>query len=159
MMVHVGDSIIVASSTTGGTARDGRITEVRGPDGGAPYMVRWADGHTGLYFPGADAHVSAAQGSEPSQSVTPTHVRSWRVDIDLFEAGDDTAAHVVLVAEAPHRLEARGEAHRKPGDVSVPEIGDEVAVARALRHLSDQLLATASLDLADIEGHQVTVSP
>ncbi|HEY5249367.1 MAG TPA: dsRBD fold-containing protein [Dermatophilaceae bacterium] len=159
MKAHVGDRIIVASPTTGGTVKDGRITEVRGPGGGAPYMVRWADGHTGLYFPGTDAHVSAAQASEPPQPGTAPHVRSWRVDIDLFEAGDDTTAHAVLVAEAPNRVDAQGQAHRKPGDMAVPEIGDEIAVARALRHLADQLLATASSDIAHIEGHQVTLSP
>ena len=34
--------------------------EVRGADGGPPYVVRWADGHEGLVYPGDDAHVVAA---------------------------------------------------------------------------------------------------
>ena len=159
MKAHVGDRIIVASPTTGGTVRDGEITEVRGPDGGPPYMVRWTDDHTGLYFPGPDAHVSAAAGSEPPEPVTVPHVRSWRVDIDLFEAGKDTTAHAVLITEAPHHLDAHGDAHRRPGDLAVPEVGDEVAVGRALRRLSDLLLQTAASDIAGIEGHPVQILP
>jgi hypothetical protein len=37
----------------------------------------------------------------------------------------------------------------------VPEIGDEVAVARALRGLADRLLAVASDDMTTREGHSV----
>ena len=40
---------------------DGRSTEVRGDDGGPPYVVKWSDGHEGLVYPGADAHVVPAQ--------------------------------------------------------------------------------------------------
>lgn len=159
MKAHVGDRIVIASPTTGGTVRDGEITEVRGPGGTAPYLVRWTDGHTGLYFPGPDAHVSAAPGSEVPEPATVPHVRSWRVDIDLFEAGSDTSAHAVLITEAPHHLDARGDAHRRPGDSSVPEVGDEIAVGRALRRLSDLLLQTAASDISGIEGHPVQVLP
>jgi hypothetical protein len=159
MKAHVGDRIIVASPTTGGVARDGEVVEVRGTDGSPPYMVRWGDsGTTGLVFPGADAHVSAVHGAEPAEPVTVPHVRSWRVNIDLFEAGDETAAHAVLVTEAPRHLDARGAAHRNPAHVAVPEIGDEVAVARALRQLSDRLLETASADLSSIEQRDITLS-
>ena len=37
--------------------REGEIVEVRGTDGGPPYVVRWGDGHEGLVYPGDDAHV------------------------------------------------------------------------------------------------------
>jgi hypothetical protein len=33
------------------------VIEVRGRDGGPPYVVRWSDGHEGLTYPGPDAHV------------------------------------------------------------------------------------------------------
>lgn len=161
MRAHVGDRIVVASRTTGTAPRDGEIVEVRGADGAPPYMVRWSDkGSTGLFFPGADAHLSEGvehqhteAGAAGGSAVAP-HVRSWRVDIDLFEAGDDTTAHAVLVAESPRKLDARGEAHRNPRDLDVPEIGDEVAVARALRRLSDRLLETASLDMSGVEAQR-----
>lgn len=155
MKAQVGDRIVVASPTTGGVARDGEITEVRGANGAPPYVVRWTDsGTSGLYFPGADAHVSGTHEAEPAE---PPHGRSWRVDIELVVSGDDTAAHAVLVAEAPKQVDGHGQAHRSPGDRVAPEIGDEVAVARALRQLSDRLLETASSDLSGIEGRDVTL--
>jgi hypothetical protein len=52
----VGDHIIVKSRHLAEPDRDGEIIEVRGPDGGPPYVVRWSgDGHEGLFFPGPDA--------------------------------------------------------------------------------------------------------
>jgi hypothetical protein len=159
MKAHVGDRIVVASPTIGGAVRDGEVVEVRGTAGEPPYLIRWSDsGSIGLYFPGADAHVSAAQDVKPATPDAAPHVRTWRVDIDLFEVGDDTAAHAVLVAEAPKRLDARGAAHKNPADAPVPEIGDEVAVARALRRLSERLLETASMDLSAAEGRDVTLT-
>jgi hypothetical protein len=154
MKAHVGDHIVIASPTTGGTVRDGEIVEVRGADGAPPYYVRWSDGGSGLFFPGPDAHLTAPH-PEPAG---PPQARSWRVDIELFEAGDETTAHAVLVAEAPRRLDARGEAHRNPADAPVPVIGDEIAVARALRGLADRLLQTASADMSQTLGHQAAVT-
>jgi hypothetical protein len=160
MKAHVGDRIVVASPTTGRVARDGEVLEVRGRDSGPPYLVRWTDtGSTGLFYPGPDAHVSGVDEVAPGEPApTPMHGRSWRVDIELVEAGQETSAHAVLVAERPAHLDARGEAHRNPGDVAVPAIGDEVAVARALRQLADRLLETASSDLSGIEGRDVTLT-
>jgi Domain of unknown function (DUF1876) len=40
----------------------------------------------------------------------------------------------------------------------VPKIGDEVAVARALRQLSDRLFEAASADITAVEGQQADVS-
>lgn len=48
-----------------------------------------------------------------------------------------------------------GTTRRNPDDVDIPEIGDEVAVARALRGLADTLLGVASEDIGDVEGQQV----
>lgn len=98
-----------------------------------------------------------AGGVTNTDDITP-HVRSWRVDIDVFETGDRTAAHATLVADAPGRLDGRGEALRNPVDVAVPEIGDEIAVARALRRLSDRLFEAASLDITGSQGHPAAVS-
>ena len=51
---------MVESHTVGSPRREGQIVEVRGTDGDPPYVVRWNDGHEGLTFPGADAHVVPA---------------------------------------------------------------------------------------------------
>ncbi len=61
MHVTVGDHIVVQGHHTGQAVRTCEVTEVRGADGGPPYLVRWSDtGHETLYFPGNDAVVEHA---------------------------------------------------------------------------------------------------
>ena len=58
MHVTVGDRIVVQGHHTGQAVRTCVVTEVRGAEGGPPYLVRWSDtGHETLYFPGNDAVV------------------------------------------------------------------------------------------------------
>jgi hypothetical protein len=64
MRATVGDRLHVHGNTVGERDRMGEIVEVRGPDGGPPYVVRYEDGHEGLVFPGPDAVV------EPKSSTT-----------------------------------------------------------------------------------------
>jgi hypothetical protein len=66
-----------------------------------------------------------------------------------------TMALAVLHTDAPMALDSRGETRRDPSDVDVPEVGDEVAAARALRRLADRLLGVASDDIEAIESHEV----
>jgi len=68
----------------------------------------------------------------------------------VYEHGDETAARAVLHAGAESDLVGRGTARRNPADPVVPEIGDEVAVARALHQLADTLLSTAYDDMATV---------
>lgn len=57
MQAQVGDLLVVESNKVDSPRHEGEIVEVRGPEGGPPYLVRWTDGHEGLMFPGPDAHV------------------------------------------------------------------------------------------------------
>jgi hypothetical protein len=58
MHAKVGDRIIVCGHRVGEPDRDAEILEVRGADGGPPYLVRWEDGgHEALFFPGSDARI------------------------------------------------------------------------------------------------------
>lgn len=57
MKVAAGDHIVVRGHHLGEAVRHGQILEVRGEDGAPPYVVRWDDGHEGLFFPGPDAAV------------------------------------------------------------------------------------------------------
>lgn len=178
MRASPGARIVLAATHVGEPTRDGRIVEVHGPDGGPPYVVEWSDGHTGLLFPGPGAvlHMSephddggvraaetAATTREPSASdpasaaMTPGHVREWTVRISIYESGDDTHAQAVLLGDSPQHMVTAGDSHRSPDDPVVPEIGDEVAAGRALRHLSEALLATADDDLAAVTGEDVHV--
>jgi Rv2632c-like len=79
-------------------------------------------------------------------------VSSWHVRIDLFENGDDTSAHAVFVDERGGALDlgAFGAARRMPGTPAVPEIGDEVAAARALQFLGERLMENAMADVAAV---------
>lgn len=66
MHARVGDRLIIKGHTVGQPDRDAEVLEVHGPDGGAPYVVRWSDsGHETLFFPGSDAMVQHL-GDEPS---------------------------------------------------------------------------------------------
>ena len=57
MHAKVGDRLVVEGNRDTAPRREGDVVEVRGTDGGPPYLVRWTDGHEGLTYPGPDAHV------------------------------------------------------------------------------------------------------
>lgn len=59
MHANVGDQLVIESRRVDLPRQQGEIVQVRGDDGEPPYVVRWADGHEGLMFPGPDAHVVA----------------------------------------------------------------------------------------------------
>jgi len=181
MKAAVGDRIVIAADRSDGPIRDGEVLSV-GADGGEPFRVRWSDsGHETLFYPGPDAHVqhlehatssapqskatsgiteasgppSQPEASPTEQDTTPAHTKSWRVDIYLYEGRHATSAQAMLHGDAPNNLKSLGVTHRNPADPDVPEIGDEVAAARALGRLSQLLLGTAAGDLSDVTGHQV----
>lgn len=53
MQAQVGDRLVVHGAHVADHVREGEIIEVHGEDGGAPFLVRWADdGHESLVFPG-----------------------------------------------------------------------------------------------------------
>ncbi|KQS97433.1 dsRBD fold-containing protein [Cellulomonas sp. Leaf395] len=89
---------------------------------------------------------------------------SWKVAIHIFDAddlradGDVTTAHAVLTTSAGTRLDGYGRARRAPQDADVPEIGDELAAARALRDLADRLLRATSDDISAIEHGDVRIT-
>ncbi|MEU6646261.1 DUF1918 domain-containing protein [Saccharomonospora sp. NPDC046836] len=59
MQASIGDRILVHGRTVGAAEQEGEIVEVRGENGGPPYLVRFSDGHEGLMFPGPDCEVEA----------------------------------------------------------------------------------------------------
>jgi len=168
---EVGDRVVVAGAKIGAPVRDGEIVEVHGQNGEPPFVVRWSDtGRESLFFPGPDSHIDheAAQGEEESggsrsaqsadrPQTAGYNVKNWHVDLYLSESEESTTAHAVLHTPSRKEIDSRGDAHLKPGDKNVPEIGDEVAVARALRGLADRLFAAASDDMSAIEGRAVNL--
>ena len=63
MQATVGDRLHVHSRTVGVPDETSEIIEERGPDGEPPYLVRHADGHEGLVYPGADAPIERPPGA------------------------------------------------------------------------------------------------
>jgi hypothetical protein len=155
MKAAVGDRVVVVSSQVGGVVRDGVVVELKHEDGSPPYVVEWSDsGHRALYYPGTDGRVVHDEPShnEPASvpgipDVDTPHVATWNVTVQVFEQGPHTSARAVLHAGATTDLQGRGQAKRNPHDPDVPEIGDEVAVSRALHQLADSLMTAAHDDM------------
>jgi hypothetical protein len=89
-----------------------------------------------------------------SEEAEMGEVRTWSVTLDVFDHQDSTTARAVLRTAAGSTT-GRGQARRNPHDVAVPEIGQEIAVARALRDLADRLLGAASDDIAEVQHEEV----
>ncbi|MFH8800812.1 DUF1918 domain-containing protein [Streptomyces sp. NPDC017936] len=63
MRAHLGDQLVIESTTSGATRRDGEIVGLHHEDGTPPYDVRWSDtDEVTLVFPGPDAHVNHVEG-------------------------------------------------------------------------------------------------
>ncbi|MET0416608.1 MAG: DUF1876 domain-containing protein [Actinoplanes sp.] len=77
------------------------------------------------------------------------HTRTWTVTVTISE--DElqrrTRAAAVLHSDARNPLRGEGEARRCPADAEVPEIGDELATARALADLAYKLLDVTTADI------------
>jgi hypothetical protein len=69
MEARVGDRITMAAEHVGQSTREGVIREVKGAGGAPPYVVEWADGHTGLIHPGPGSVLRCTHpGDEPATS-------------------------------------------------------------------------------------------
>jgi hypothetical protein len=78
--------------------------------------------------------------------------KQWSITVDIDEQDDTTLAHVSIRSPAGHDVTGVGQAQRNPLDPSVPEIGDELAVARALRNLAERLMHTTENDIKGVTG-------
>jgi hypothetical protein len=160
MKAQVGDRIILAARRVDDPVRDGEVVEVKGSDGSPPYTVRWSDGHTGLVYPGTGAVRKVASGTNLTEPPLATgRARAWHVQVSVVEVGDDTRATALLISDQHREFSGHGDSHRSPQDQPMAAIGDEVAVARALRHLADTLLARAEADIEAATGTDAYVRP
>ena len=86
---------------------------------------------------------------------------TWRISVNLVTTEDPTpdervtTAHATLTTTAGTTLEGYGRARRNPVDRDVPEIGEELATARALRDLADRLLNATSDDRSALEHQRI----
>ncbi|HEX2355863.1 MAG TPA: dsRBD fold-containing protein [Micromonosporaceae bacterium] len=79
-------------------------------------------------------------------------VKRWTVDIYIDEHAEErrTYAEARLRTGDDTHLAGTGTALRNPSDREVPEVGDELAAARALADLSRRLQATATDDIESL---------
>lgn len=54
MKAQPGDRIIIRGRTVESPDRHGEVVEARGEDGGAPFLIRFDDGHESIVYPGGD---------------------------------------------------------------------------------------------------------
>ncbi|OLF10513.1 hypothetical protein BLA60_15100 [Actinophytocola xinjiangensis] len=76
--------------------------------------------------------------------------KRWTINISIDEHEARTRATARLDNQDRTGLTGVGLARLNPADANVPEIGDELAVARALADLAHQLLDTTSADIEEI---------
>ncbi|GAA0921950.1 dsRBD fold-containing protein [Nonomuraea longicatena] len=77
------------------------------------------------------------------------HTKQWTVQVIINEDDEGrTSARAVLSAPGSRWHESEGVARRHPDDMSIPEIGDELAAGRALMALAQELLSDAASDVA-----------
>jgi hypothetical protein len=134
----VGDRVIGHAGRVGQGSTEGEIVEVMGSETQRSVRVRWSDGHESLLFVGADVTI------EPPGA---TRAREALVVMELVEDADQCTATATL-STANGMFRAEGRARRRPSDPAVPMIGEELAIARALRALAGMLeeAAAAALD-------------
>ena len=76
--------------------------------------------------------------------------KHWTVDIYIGERDGHTSAEARLHTLDDAQLVGIGHARLGPHDEDIPEIGDELAAARALSELGHRLLLTAAADSAGV---------
>lgn len=75
--------------------------------------------------------------------------KQWTIVVDIDESDGRTRAVARLHADETHMV-GIGTARLNPTDRDIPEIGDELATARALSDLSHGLLDSAATDIEGI---------
>jgi hypothetical protein len=85
-------------------------------------------------------------------------IRRWSVDVLVGEDDGRTYAEARLLDDIGNNLLGKGRAALNPADRDIPEIGDEIAVARALTDLGHRLLVTAARDIRAVTREPVQLT-
>ncbi|WP_338890284.1 DUF1876 domain-containing protein [Rhodococcus sovatensis] len=82
----------------------------------------------------------------------------WSVEVTIDEHDNKTRAVARLRTRDDTCLTGVGHARKSPVDPNVPEIGDELATARALSDLAHRLLECCSKDLEQVVHEPVSMT-
>jgi hypothetical protein len=85
-------------------------------------------------------------------------INRWSVEVMVGECDGRTYAEATLHDDIGNRLVGIGQALVTREEPDVPEIGDEIAVGRALVDLGRRLLDTAGEDIASLTHERVHLS-
>jgi Domain of unknown function (DUF1876) len=85
--------------------------------------------------------------------------KKWSVEIFIDEHENQTRAEARLSPEGIVTVTGTGRALLNPKDRNIPEIGDELAVARALSDLANNLLHVAAADIEAVTQKSVHLQP
>ncbi len=83
-----------------------------------------------------------------------TETKTWDAQVFISETPTKTEARVTLRMGDVERV-GKGLARRNPVDPNVPRIGEELAIARAMQDLSNQLVNESADLLESALGHPV----
>ena len=81
--------------------------------------------------------------------------RTLSLQVHVVEREADTTADVMLTLASGEQVRGHGLSYRNPRDPDVPEIGDELAAARALSELSHRLVEAAAENISRREHRDV----
>jgi hypothetical protein len=87
-----------------------------------------------------------------------TATKHWNVEIVIGEHDGQTHAEACLRADDDTVVTGAGKAHLHPADEDIPEIGDELAAARALSDLGHRLLLAAAADIQAVTNEPVRLA-
>lgn len=136
MQARSGGRIRILSNAVGAGERRGTVLDTR--SSGA-MVVRWDDGRETIYFPGSDARFD-----DDDETSTPGDtVRGCHIELEITET-DDECESVATLMTRRGSFRAEGMSRRNPEDPNVPLIGEELAIARSLHSLAEQLEAEAA---------------
>ena len=85
-----------------------------------------------------------------------TTTATWWVEVFLGEIDGVASASARLHTRGPSTIAGKGTASLNPHDRDVPEVGYELATARALSELAQHLFETAAEDISSISGEPVS---
>jgi hypothetical protein len=84
--------------------------------------------------------------------------KRWTVELFIDEHDGHTYAEARLHSGTDEPLVGVGRAALNPADRDVPEIGDELAAARALNDLGHRLLLATAADIGAVTAEDVQLS-
>ena len=145
MQARRGDRLVIEGHRVGTPPRQGQVLAVDG----AMLRVAWDDGHESAFIPGPDCRIIGTSRAEVPEG---PDVERFGGTVDLRVVEDSHHCEVVATLMTQRgTFQGQGRSRRHPNDPNMPLIGEELAISRALRALSDSLRREAvSADGSDL---------